>query len=123
MLLSSAEDAGRAVDMFNGYSWQTRILEVRPDRLPHDFENPMGLPTMPGIMPGFSLNHLNSPKAPSPFAPAGQTHPSITTTMGGNGPPSMTDDFDYTSFYMHDTLGPSPNGGRNLFVGNVRAFF
>lgn len=33
MLLASAEDAGRAVDMFNGYSWQGRILEVRLDRL------------------------------------------------------------------------------------------
>ncbi|KAF9009957.1 hypothetical protein BDQ17DRAFT_1177133, partial [Cyathus striatus] len=31
VLLASAEDAGRAIDMFNGYSWQTRILEVRPD--------------------------------------------------------------------------------------------
>ncbi|EIN08499.1 RNA-binding domain-containing protein, partial [Punctularia strigosozonata HHB-11173 SS5] len=33
VLLASAEDAGRAIDMFNGYSWQTRVLEVRPDRL------------------------------------------------------------------------------------------
>ncbi|THG95355.1 hypothetical protein EW145_g7973, partial [Phellinidium pouzarii] len=33
VLLASAEDAGRAVDMFNGYSWQGRVLEVRLDRL------------------------------------------------------------------------------------------
>ncbi|EPQ52296.1 RNA-binding domain-containing protein, partial [Gloeophyllum trabeum ATCC 11539] len=33
VLLASAEDAGRAIDMFNGYSWQTRVLEVRLDRL------------------------------------------------------------------------------------------
>ncbi|KAK0220078.1 hypothetical protein IW262DRAFT_999600 [Armillaria fumosa] len=39
VLLATAEDAGRAVDKFNGYSWQTRILEVRPDRLPLDFDN------------------------------------------------------------------------------------
>ncbi|KAK0203718.1 RNA-binding domain-containing protein [Desarmillaria ectypa] len=39
VLLATAEDAGRAVDKFNGYSWQTRILEVRPDRLPPDFDN------------------------------------------------------------------------------------
>ncbi|KAH9976234.1 hypothetical protein BGW80DRAFT_1436217 [Lactifluus volemus] len=32
-------DAGRAVDMFNGYSWQSRVLEVRLDRLPGDFDN------------------------------------------------------------------------------------
>ncbi|KIJ98762.1 hypothetical protein K443DRAFT_103431, partial [Laccaria amethystina LaAM-08-1] len=40
VLLATAEEAGRAIDMFNGYSWQTRTLEVRPDRLPPDFETP-----------------------------------------------------------------------------------
>ncbi|KZP28623.1 RNA-binding domain-containing protein [Athelia psychrophila] len=123
VLLSSAEDAGRAVDMFNGYSWQTRILEVRPDRLPPDFENPMGLPIMPGSMPGgmpgFPPSLLNSPMSSSPFAPAGQTHPPMPTSMGGNGASSMADDFDYTSFYMHEAPGQGPNGGRNLFVGNL----
>ncbi|KAI0294450.1 hypothetical protein BC826DRAFT_1091667 [Russula brevipes] len=39
VLLATAEDAGRAVDMFNGYSWQSRVLEVRLDRLPSDFDN------------------------------------------------------------------------------------
>ncbi|KAH8101185.1 RNA-binding domain-containing protein [Cristinia sonorae] len=33
VLLATAEDAGRAVDMFNGYEWMTRTLEVRPDRM------------------------------------------------------------------------------------------
>lgn len=33
VLLATAEDAGRAVDMFNGYEWMTRVLEVRPDRM------------------------------------------------------------------------------------------
>lgn len=33
VLLATAEDAGRAIDMFNGYDWQTRILEVRVDRV------------------------------------------------------------------------------------------
>lgn len=32
VVLATAEDAGRAIDMFNGYCWQTRVLEVRPDR-------------------------------------------------------------------------------------------
>lgn len=51
MLLATAEDAGRAIDMFHGFSWQTRVLEVRPDRLPPDFDNPLGLPTnLPPIM-------------------------------------------------------------------------
>ncbi|KAI0346634.1 RNA-binding domain-containing protein, partial [Trametopsis cervina] len=33
VLLATAEDAGRAVDMFNGFVWQTRTLEVRLDRM------------------------------------------------------------------------------------------
>lgn len=33
VLLASAEDAGRAVDMFNSFNWQGRVLEVRLDRL------------------------------------------------------------------------------------------
>ncbi|KAF7986334.1 hypothetical protein HWV62_35318 [Athelia sp. TMB] len=114
VLLASAEDAGRAVDMFNGYSWQTRILEVRADRLPPDFENPMGLSTMPGFAGAMS----NSPMPVSSFAGTGQVHPLMGATMGGGNTPGMADDFDYTSFYMHEALGPGPNGGRNLFVGN-----
>ncbi|KDQ58409.1 hypothetical protein JAAARDRAFT_128845 [Jaapia argillacea MUCL 33604] len=39
VLLASAEDAGRAIDLYNGYSWQTRVLEVRLDRLPPDFDS------------------------------------------------------------------------------------
>ena len=38
MVLATAEDAGRAVDMFNGYTWQTRVLEVRLDRLIPEYE-------------------------------------------------------------------------------------
>ncbi|KAG1772240.1 hypothetical protein EV702DRAFT_976848, partial [Suillus placidus] len=33
VLLATAEDAERAIEMLNGYYWQTRVLEVRPDRL------------------------------------------------------------------------------------------
>ncbi|KAJ3513904.1 hypothetical protein NMY22_g14903 [Coprinellus aureogranulatus] len=33
VLLATAEDAGRAIDMFNGYEWQARMLEVRVDRI------------------------------------------------------------------------------------------
>ncbi|KAK7044540.1 telomere maintenance protein, partial [Favolaschia claudopus] len=39
VLLATAEDAGRAVDMFSGYNWQGRTLEVRADRV-RDFDQP-----------------------------------------------------------------------------------
>ena len=33
VLLATAEDAGRAINLSDGYSWQTRVLEVRPDHI------------------------------------------------------------------------------------------
>jgi RNA recognition motif-containing protein len=104
VLLASAEDAGRAVDMFNGYSWQTRILEVRPDRLPPDFDNPS-----PAGGYTFGVSNLPSLVGASPF---GQNNPLLSST-------TMGEDFDYNSFHVYDGLGPSAAGGRNLFVGNV----
>lgn len=32
-MLATAEDAGRAMDMFNGYEWMGRVLEVRLERM------------------------------------------------------------------------------------------
>jgi RNA recognition motif-containing protein len=45
VLLATAEDAGRAIDMFNGFVWQTRTLEVRHDKMGvsamgEEFHNP-----------------------------------------------------------------------------------
>ncbi|KAA1472458.1 hypothetical protein DENSPDRAFT_801049, partial [Dentipellis sp. KUC8613] len=54
VLLATAEDAGRAVDMFNGYSWQTRVLEVRLDRV--------GLP--PDLDPTASTSGYGTPRVP-----------------------------------------------------------
>ncbi|KAF9031653.1 hypothetical protein BDZ89DRAFT_614541 [Hymenopellis radicata] len=68
VLLATAEDAGRAVDKFNGYSWQTRILEVRPDRLPPDFDNPTPAPSGSYPLPdidSLSLYSLDRPTSSS----------------------------------------------------------
>lgn len=46
-------------DMFNGYVWQTRTLEVRPDRLPADLDQVLG------IKP--SVSSIHSYGAPSPL--------------------------------------------------------
>lgn len=96
VLLATAEDAGRAIDMFNGYSWQTRILEVRPDRLPPDFDA--------NIAPGY------------PVAGSGPVASNIPTTT------PFPDDLDYSSLLDHYYNLPSASNppSRNLFVGNVR---
>ncbi|KAI0026383.1 hypothetical protein K488DRAFT_66851, partial [Vararia minispora EC-137] len=63
VLLATAEDAGRAVDMFNGYSWQTRVLEVRLDRLPADLA-PDPCPLLPAPYP---VPHPGSAHLPHPL--------------------------------------------------------
>jgi RNA recognition motif-containing protein len=115
VLLATAEDASRAVDMFNGYSWQTRILEVRPDRLPPDFDNPLG---NVGAGAGFAVSdsqsnlNLNSTLSNISFGdPSCNSFPLPSTAS------SSMDDCDYNL-----RLGgspDSPSSGRNLFIGNL----
>ncbi|KAF8331279.1 uncharacterized protein EI90DRAFT_2846920, partial [Cantharellus anzutake] len=51
VLLASAEDAAKAIEMYNGYSWHARTLEVRADRIPPDLDlsNPMNTLTNLGL--------------------------------------------------------------------------
>jgi hypothetical protein len=48
-------------DMFNGYVWQTRTLEVRPDRLPADIDQVLG------IKPSVSWNSFVWRPFPTPY--------------------------------------------------------
>ena len=73
VLLATAEDAGRAVDTFNGYSWQSRILEVRLDRQLQEFDSPT---------PSSSSSHLSLLLSPSK---------SSSVTDDPDYPPSVTD--------------------------------
>ena len=108
VLLATAEDAGRAVDIFNGFSWQTRVLEVRPDRLPPDLDNPLGSVSGP---PASSMgNPLTS------FLSSPTPGPNLSSSLH-----KRLDDFDYGSLLSTPDLpGASSSIGRSLFVGNVR---
>lgn len=101
VLLATAEDAGRAVDMFNGYSWQTRVLEVRLDRLLPEHDSP--LYTSIG-----SSTTSSSRSSPYPSLPS-----TSSSQLGSS--PSVLDEPEYMSIYR----GTDPNSCRNLFVGNV----
>ena len=72
VLLATAEDAGRAVDMFNGFVWQTRTLEVRLDRM--SAEDPQ--------------LHLAGLSGGVGFSGPASTSPSVTATPFGQ--PKMT---------------------------------
>lgn len=115
VLLATAEDAGRAIDLFHGYSWQTRILEVRPDRLPPDFDNPHSVSASnPLLPPPFSVP--SSTSLSSPLTSTQQiTSPSRSTR-------SLSDDLDYGVIFGSEASNAPPSGCRNLFVGNVRIF-
>ncbi|KAJ9110811.1 hypothetical protein QFC22_006667 [Naganishia vaughanmartiniae] len=60
VLMGSQEDGIKAIELFNGYNWQTRILEVRPDRLPPEYEPHPYVPTsMFGPAPVAAGNMFN----------------------------------------------------------------
>ncbi|KAI9567442.1 RNA-binding domain-containing protein [Boletus coccyginus] len=62
VLLATAEDAGRAIDMFNGYCWQTRVLEVRPDRLGATLDADLNVnPSFPNSSAPFVQQGINIP--------------------------------------------------------------
>lgn len=110
VLLATAEDAGRAIDMFHGYSWQTRILEVRPDRLPQDLDNP--LPALPP----------NTLSIPTPFSASSSASP-LTSAAHLTSPCRtariLSDDLDFTIPFGSEAANASSSACRNLFVGNV----
>ena len=99
VLLATAEDAGRAIDMFNGYCWQTRVLEVRPDRLGATLDAELNInpsfanPSVPFMQKGINI----------PILGALNTLDDLGMALPGNG-----------------ELLSGGTGMRALFVGNVR---
>jgi RNA recognition motif-containing protein len=140
VLLATAEDAGRAIDMFNGYTWQTRILEVRHDRSPPDLDGSasnvssasisMGLPGSGNASP---LPMGVSQSMPLPFG--GSTMTGTDATIAANGLLGIglnplakelnPGGVDYNALLAAGLERPHSTGtsGRNLFVGNVRFYW
>ncbi|PVG01372.1 hypothetical protein CPB86DRAFT_795068 [Serendipita vermifera] len=100
VLLASAEDAGRAIDMFNGYVWQSRTLEVRPDRLPNDFDSHSKTTTattivQPSVIPpsatAMSPQSLHFPTQMAGPSSVPNIHPlSMQAAVTGALPPAST---------------------------------
>ncbi|PPQ81935.1 hypothetical protein CVT25_013783 [Psilocybe cyanescens] len=97
VLLATAEDAGRAVDMFNGYSWQSRVLEVRLDRLLPEYESQ-------AVTTGSS-----------PASTGSSSYPLASTSSHQGLSSSFSEEHEYLSTYQ----SPDPASCRNLFVGNL----
>ena len=112
--------------MFNGYSWQSRVLEVRLDRLPSDFD------TFSNPASGYHTPSLISSHAPviaglrPPYGIPTSMPPSISPLSSTSFVPqiplrSALDESnpEHSMVFGHDR--PTTAGGisRNLFVGNV----
>lgn len=71
--------------MFNGYTWQTRILEVRPDRLPPEYE------PQPYVPPSSGVRHAQGGESQLQLHPSPPTMepPAAQPTMEGYQPGSM----------------------------------
>lgn len=132
VLLASAEDAGRAMDMFHGYNWQGRVLEVRLDRMGPQLGDGVGMGVLgAGMLPGVTMgmggmgldavvvNGAYSVTAgagglyvPSPHAHA-TSHflsPSSSGQLAGSSPlPSLTSSLS-TSSSIASSLGSSGAG-------------
>ncbi|KAK4683798.1 hypothetical protein P7C73_g6427, partial [Tremellales sp. Uapishka_1] len=115
VLMGSREDGARAIDRFNGYTWQTRTLEVRPDRLPPEYEaqphmghhQPMpNFAHRPGQPPLFPFN-------PAPFAPQ-----HFRSGSGfGNGPPPSSSGMLNVMSMPGMGYNPTPLGGVSMAMG------
>ena len=115
VLLATAEDAGRVIDMFNGYTWQTRTLEVRPDRLGEESlaAGGVGTPVVGGLggltaPPSGSGTPVNVSSLPSPMG----RYPSGLSVF------SALEEAEAVSSRPDSSSGQA---SRNLFVGNVSA--
>ena len=119
VLLASAEDAGRAIDMFHGFTWQTRTLEVRPDRIPPDLINP----TLPGsgvgyVAPGPTTSGIGVPSTTYGSNPIMASGPSPL-----HASTNVHRDFDFSPMRGLERPRSSTTASRALFVGNVSAVF
>lgn len=126
VLLATAEDAGRAVDMFNGYSWQSRVLEVRLDRLPGDFDNfsnpasgyhtPAVISTHAPVIPNLRPSYVFPTALPPSANPLSPSSFLLQIPLRGALDESYV---DHSTAFGHDRPTTASGISRNLFVGNV----
>ncbi|CCO31207.1 putative RNA-binding protein C328,05 OS=Schizosaccharomyces pombe (strain 972 / ATCC 24843) GN=SPAC328.05 PE=4 SV=3 [Rhizoctonia solani AG-1 IB] len=125
VLLATAEDAGKATDMYNGYVWQNRTLEVRPDRLPPELD--MGL-NHAGAAGGVSSVPITNPMVPLAVPQPGHVLDPLSRPMsaaiGQDGPAHSPGIFAPSPFGSNPSNWTNSGfqGGasnRQLFIGNL----
>jgi hypothetical protein len=109
--------------MFNGYSWQSRVLEVRLDRLPSDFDNfsnptlgyhiPVPISSHAPVIAGLRPPHSFPTTLPPTISPLPST--SFAPLRSALDESSS----DHYMIFGHDRPATAGGISRNLFVGNV----
>ncbi|WWD22840.1 hypothetical protein CI109_107334 [Kwoniella shandongensis] len=120
VLMGSREDAARAIDRYNGYTWQTRTLEVRPDRLPPEYEPQSHQVHHNAPRPPMFNYHSVPGNTPSPFL-----FPGHLTPHGGPGwlPGQIPGQRSFSGQGGHHGMlmpgmGVSPGGGPMSSAGS-----
>ncbi|CAE6442604.1 unnamed protein product [Rhizoctonia solani] len=125
VLLATAEDAGKATDMYNGYVWQNRTLEVRPDRLPPELDMGLNHASSTAAVPSVSITNPMVPLAvPQPGHALDPLSRPMSAALGPDAPTPSP------GFFAPSPFGPNPsnwsNAGyqaaasnRQLFIGNL----
>lgn len=125
VLLATAEDAGKATDMYNGYIWQNRTLEVRPDRLPPELDMGLNHVNPSGVAPSVPITNPMVPLAvPQPSHGLDPLSRPMSAALGQDAPAHSP------GFFAPSPFGPSPSNwsntgfqaaasNRQLFIGNL----
>ncbi|KWU43023.1 hypothetical protein RHOSPDRAFT_10099, partial [Rhodotorula sp. JG-1b] len=98
VLFAKAEDAAKAIATYHGYTWQTRVLDVRIDA-----QDPTGMLSYYSSLAA-ATNGLPRPESAPPIAPNGYVNLMGGAGAGAGGPPGA---------------GGLQYQNRHLFIGNL----
>jgi len=104
--------------MFHGYNWQTRTLEVRPDRIAQDFDGPASTLVSPG---GFHSPGNSVPSLVIWYRALDHVVFTIGPLFPGLPPQPISTVPNPEDFLALSRPGTAA-ASRNLFVGNVSIF-
>lgn len=105
------------IDRFNGYTWQTRTLEVRPDRLPPEYEaqpHNLHLPNLPQSQSQGQGGNNNGQLSNANF---GNGRPPPIYPFN-NGPPAPPPHNSFGQQFQPPPSHPMSNGNGSQWNGN-----
>ena len=106
--------------MFHGYNWQTRTLEVRPDRIAQDVDDPNSTLVSPG---GFHSPGISAPSLVVWYRALDHVAPIAGSLYPGLPPQSIPTIPTIPEDFLALSRPATAAANRNLFVGNVSTLY